>query len=153
MDRHGGGGDGGGQQEEDIWVMPYFSIAMTALNIQPEMIQALGPELVFEMNFTELGATTVQVAGILNAFQTESNITIPTEHVSKVTSIKNFLIIAMHVSVATSINGLGLDGIGTEYGTGPSDFGELDTFSSLGLSEQDIYDASKAATDPFSPTL
>ena len=91
------------------------------------------------------------MAEILGKFEKKSGITIPTEHASKVTSIESFLVAAMQVSVATSINGLGSDGIGSEYGTGPSDFGELDTFSSLGLSELDIYNASKAATDPFIP--
>ena len=55
--------------------------------------------------------------------------------------------------MANSISGygLGLDGIGSDFGTGPSDFGEWDTFQQLGLSETDIYNAAKAATDPFVP--
>ena len=124
---------------------------MKELNIGKEQVEALGHQLVFEMNFTDLGATSAQVAAILAGFEAKSQIDVPTAHESKITSIESFLIAAMQVSVATSINGygLGLDGIGEDFGTGPSDFGELDTFQRLGLSETDIYNASKAATDPF----
>ena len=128
---------------------------MSELNIGKEQVDALGMELVFEMNFTDLGATAAQVAAILTGFEAKSKIDIPTAHESKITSIEGFLLAAMQVSVATSINGygLGLDGIDEDFGTGPSDFGIMDTFKQLGLSETDIYNASKAATDPFSRQL
>ena len=50
--------------------MPYFDIAMSAMNIGKEQVEALGHELVFSMNFTDLGATPAQVAEILAAFET-----------------------------------------------------------------------------------
>jgi hypothetical protein len=82
---------------------------------------------------TTFGMTPEQVGAIVEELQFLSGIDIPAEHESKVTSLDSFFGISLQVAMvekAPAKYGLGMDGIGQEKGTGPSDFGYADKWLS-----------------------